>query len=101
MNNVNHAFPEHSVIGTCIKLAHATFYDALPSNAAHLAPAAPVTIPGTKRTPPLGVLQRWAEAFDRWSYKQTMKEREAYLAQSQDIFELEARLRHMDGRPYY
>ena len=44
---------------------------------------------------------RWWHALDNWFYRQRMKEREAYLAQSQDIFELERRMRHLDLRRYY
>jgi hypothetical protein len=34
-----------------------------------------------------------------WLYRQQVKEREAYLAQSTDIFELERRIRHLDRQP--
>ena len=99
MSHINHAFPEHSLIGTCIKLAQSTFYEALPSNVARLAPTAPDQMPVGKRVS--GVLQRWGNAFDNWMYRQRMKEREAYLAQAQDIFELEDRIRQLERRPYY
>jgi hypothetical protein len=48
----------------------------------------------------LTLLQR----FDRWLWQQQVREREAYLAQSQDIFELEARIRSLEravGSRYY
>jgi hypothetical protein len=34
-------------------------------------------------------------------YRQQIKDREAWLAQSQDVFELERRLRDLDRRPYF
>jgi hypothetical protein len=40
----------------------------------------------------LGLLER----FDRWLWQQQVREREAYLAESKDIFELEERLRGLD-----
>jgi hypothetical protein len=33
MSPMQHAFTEHSIVGTSIKLAQTTFYDALPANA--------------------------------------------------------------------
>ena len=44
------------------------------------------------RTRPLTLLQR----LDRWLWQQHVREREAYLAQSKDIFELEARMRGLE-----
>jgi hypothetical protein len=38
-------------------------------------------------------------ALDRWLWKQRMRETEAWLAQSQDRFELEARIRELERRP--
>ena len=41
-----------------------------------------------------------AQAFHRlenWSWEREMREREAYLARSQDLCDLEARMRHLDG----
>jgi hypothetical protein len=44
------------------------------------------------------------ERIDRWFWRQTMREREAYLAGAQDIFELEERIRRLErsvGSRYY
>jgi hypothetical protein len=44
------------------------------------------------------------QRFDRWLWQRQVREREAYLAQSQDIFELERRMRHLEcavGGRYY
>jgi hypothetical protein len=38
-------------------------------------------------------------ALDRWLWKQRTRETEAWLAQSKDVFELEARLRELERRP--
>jgi len=36
------------------------------------------------------------ERVDRWLWKQHVREREAYLADSKDIFELEERIRRLE-----
>jgi len=38
-------------------------------------------------------------ALDRWLWKQRMRETEAWLAQSKDVFELEARIRELERGP--
>lgn len=40
-----------------------------------------------------------SEALDRWLWKQRARETDAWLAQSKDIFELEARMRELERRP--
>lgn len=41
------------------------------------------------------------ERFDRWAAKSRQREREAFLAGSQDVFELETRMRNAERQPYY
>ena len=101
MSPMQHAFSEHSIVGSCIKLAQTTFFDALPANAEMKTPAAPEKLLAPKRAAREGRLARWMNRLDNWFYRQQVKQREAYLAQSQDIFELEARIRHLERRPYY
>ena len=43
-----------------------------------------------------GALRRAVERFDRWAWEQQMRDREAWLAQSADVFELEQRLRDIE-----
>jgi len=100
MKQFPHPYSDKSVIGQALALAHATFYDALPSNVQHKAPTAPAALP-SKRTPLSGTLQRWTEALDNWFYRQRVKDREAYLAQSSDIFDVERRMRELERHPYY
>jgi hypothetical protein len=64
-------------------------------------PTAPEKLPAVKRLAREGRLSRWMGAFDNWLYRQQVKQREAYLGQAQDIFELEARIRYLERRPYY
>ena len=45
------------------------------------------------------VPMRCSRALDRWLWKQRHRETEAWLAQSQDIFELEARIRELEREP--
>ena len=52
------------------------------------------------QTAKLGLLER----FDRWLWRQQLREREAYLAESKDIYELEERIRRLErtvGSRYY
>ena len=41
------------------------------------------------------------ERLDRWLAKARQRDRERYLAQARDVFELEARIRSLERRPYY
>ena len=66
----------------------------------HKAPTAPDALP-PKRAPFASAVQRWLDALDSWSYRQRVKEREAYLAQAQDVFDVERRMRALERRPYY
>jgi len=95
---LNHAFPDNSILGSVLSLAHATFYDALPSNVQNRAPVAPATAFPPKRT---GILERSFEAIDNWFYRQRQNERESWLAQSSDLADLERRMRQLERRPYY
>ena len=99
MKATNFPHPAHGPVGTFVSLAQATFFDALPSNTQQRQPTAPTT-------PPAGMLpaphrRRWLAALDHWFHRQRMKERDAYLAQSQNVYELEARIRRLERRPYY
>jgi hypothetical protein len=93
MKVTNFTYPDDGALGTVVKLAQATFFDALPANAQHKAPAAPASASGGKL--PAAARFRWLSALDRWFHAQQMKQRDAYLAQAQDIFELEARIRRL------
>jgi Protein of unknown function (DUF3563) len=96
MKHVHHALPDNSLIGTCIMLAHSTFYDALPANAERREPIAPANVGPSKRAPREGLVQRLVNALDNWFYRQRVREREAYLAKAKDIFELEYRMRQLE-----
>ena len=95
MKPLDHAYPDNSIIGACIKLAQATFFDALPANAQRREPIAPAEVTPPKRAPREHLLQRAINLIDTWFYRQRMREREAYLAKAQDVFELEYRLREL------
>ena len=41
------------------------------------------------------------ERFDRWIAGGRQRDRERYLAQARDVFELEARIRTLERLPYY
>lgn len=87
------AFPDHSLMSAMLSLAQVTFLDTLPAGAEERAKR-----PEPTRRP--GWLSRALARLDHWFYRQREKEREAYLAQAQDIADLERRLRQLDRRPY-
>ncbi|HET6801240.1 MAG TPA: DUF3563 family protein [Casimicrobiaceae bacterium] len=45
---------------------------------------------------PVGAQARWFDRLDGWFWRQQQAEREAYLAASVDVFELERRLEALD-----
>ncbi|MFO1399020.1 MAG: DUF3563 family protein [Burkholderiales bacterium] len=90
MSPISHAFNEYSLIGTCIRLAQSTFQQAMPATL-------PAELPAPVASEPrAGIVQRVLESIDGWFYRQQQREREAYFAQAQDIFDLENRLREYD-----
>ena len=93
-------FADRSLLGTCIQIAHATFFEALPANIEQRAPIAPPTL-APKRARPPGALQRGLAALDDWFHRQRLASREKYLSQAQNIFDLEARMRDLERRPYH
>ena len=96
----NPPFADRSLLGTCIQLAHATFFEALPANIERRAPIAPSNL-APKRARPPGALQRAFAALDDWFHRQRLASREKYLSQAQNVFDLEARMRDLERRPYY
>ena len=84
---------EPGFIALCIELAQATFAKDMPAQPGSKIPA--------KRPSPIAEPRRFLAAVDNWFYRRQLQEREAYLAQSTDIFDLEQRIRHLERRPYY
>ena len=90
MSPMSHAFNEYSLIGTCIRLAQSTFQQAMPATL-------PVEVPApVAREPRASLWHRLAETLDGWYYRQQVREREAYFAQAQDIYDLENRIRRYE-----
>jgi hypothetical protein len=80
-------------ITLCIQLAQATFAKDMP---AEFGPKVPVKRPG-----PISDPRRFWARIDNWFYRQQLKGREAYLAESTDIYDLERRIRDLGLRRYY
>ena len=93
-------FSDKSLLGTCLELAHATFFDALPSNVDQRGPVAPAVL-APKRAPRANVLQRGIGVLDNWFYRQRIASTDRYLAQAQNVFELEQRMRELARQPRY
>ena len=86
MSTANSTVPESGFINLCIEMAQSTFSDVMPSKN------------GYARTKNV---RSWSSALADWFYRQQVKEREAYLAKSTDIFDLERRLRQLEREPQY
>ena len=95
----NRPFAENGFMDVVIKLAQTAFFDDLPSNANNRAPVAPTALAGPLEVAP-SLRHRWLAGLERWMYQQQVREREAYLGKSRDIFELEQRIRHLERKPY-
>jgi len=93
MRAQNPTVTEPGFIALCIQLAQATFANDMPAQSGSKIPA--------KRLNPIAEPRRFLAAVDNWFYRQQLQKREAYLAESADIFDLERRIRHLEGRPYY
>lgn len=94
MKVTNFLSNDTGLVGAWAKLAQALAFPPPPRGG--LANGEPVK--ATAARP--GILER----IDRWFWKQEMRDREAYLAGAQDIFELEERIRRLErstGSRYY
>jgi Protein of unknown function (DUF3563) len=96
MRTMNATANDPGFITLCIQLAQSTFSDVMPSKQEA----------GGKVGPKIAALavsepRSFFARIDDWFYRQQVNAREAYLAQSTDIFDLEARIRHLERRPYY
>jgi len=86
----NHAsLYDHSVAGILARLTHGILRDA---NERAQEVGKNVNAPGDASTP----RGSWVTRLDAWFWKQEMKRRNAYLAQSADIFDLERRMRGLE-----
>jgi len=92
----NPTVTEPGFIALCIQLAQATFSEVMPGKQGTGTQTAYSAKPVPRDTD-----RTWLVAINDWFYRQQVKEREAYLAQSTDIFDLERRIRDLDRRPYY
>jgi len=95
MKATNFLWDDPSLAAAWAKLTHALIFDPLRRERE---PENRLTRPAGTRSS--GILER----IDRWFWRQQMRDREAYLAGAQDIFELEERLRRLErsvGSRYY
>jgi hypothetical protein len=80
---------DNSVAGILARLTHGILRDA---NERAQEGNKNASAPGDASTP----RGSWVTRLDAWFWKQDMKRREAYLAQSADIFDLERRMRRLE-----
>jgi hypothetical protein len=96
-------FADDSLLGTCMQIAYGMSLGStrsVPSTPARPTRESP---PGAapQRAARGNVLRRALDAADEWFYRQKLAARERYLAQAHDVFEVEARMRELERRPYY
>ena len=77
---------DNSLTGILARLTHGILQDA--SERAQKDSAAPATTVSKHRG--------WLDRLDTWFWKREMKSREAFLAKSTDIFDLEQRMRRLE-----
>ena len=53
---------------------------------------------GAAQVPPArGWIGRLFDRIEAWAWERELRQREAYLAHAQDLYDLERRMRHLDG----
>ena len=87
------ALYDNSVAGILTRLTHGILLDANERAKEDNARAIAVGKASPRRS--------WLGRLDNWFWKQETKRREAYLAQSADIFDLEQRMRRLDQGGYW
>jgi len=96
MRSINPVVPHPSFINLSIQMAQSTFSDVMPSFKYSSTPAV-ASRPAAPKSTGKSV---WTAISD-WFYRQQVAEREAYLAKSTDVFDLERRLRDFDHQPNF
>jgi hypothetical protein len=81
---------DKSLTGILARLTHGILQDA--SERAQKDSAAPASACAKTASKRRG----WLDSLDTWFWKQEMKSREAFLAKSSDIFDLEQRMRRLE-----
>jgi hypothetical protein len=87
MTTTTHSSPPNSLFSEALANAMAPFAGTRPRR---FAPQQAAAVPA--RQPRLGLLDR----LDGWFTRQEQQQREAYLAQAQDIYDLERRILHLE-----
>ena len=81
---------DNSLTGILARLTHGILHDA--NERAQKDSAAPASACANAVSRPRG----WIDRLDTWFWKQDMKSREAFLARSTDIVDLEQRMRWLE-----
>jgi uncharacterized protein DUF3563 len=81
---------DHSLTGILARLTHGILQNA--SERAQKDSAAPASA----STSTVSKRRGWLDRLDTWFWNQEMKSREAFLAKSTDIFDLEQRMRRLE-----
>jgi hypothetical protein len=90
MRTNNSTLYDNSLAGILARLTHGILQDA--GDRAQRQASHPVN----DHDSPTGTNSSWLDRLDTWFWKQELKERDAFLAQSIDIFDLEQRMRCLE-----
>jgi hypothetical protein len=94
MRSINAVIPHPGFINMGIQMAQSTFSDVMPSFKYSRTPAA-----AARPVAPKPARKSVLDLISDWFYRQQVAEREAYLAKSTDVFDLERRMRDFDHHP--
>jgi hypothetical protein len=108
MQVTNSFFDEPAVPEAWMRLANALMFGPLGSTPARYGPPGygSFSHDGSGSEPRrkwLDRLDHWLDRLDNWFWRQRQRERDAYLAQAMDLFDLEQRMRRLErsgGRNY-
>ena len=97
MKSFSMPFSGHGLTEALAKLTHAALFSPAQGGAATEVVREPAEAADAQAERRLSLLDR----IDDWFWRQELRDREAYLAQSADVFELEARIRHLERGGIY
>jgi hypothetical protein len=97
MSATHFPFERESALDVLVRMSHTRYFlpDHTVGDDVTLRPPATRVIESAWSAA-MGALHRLGERFDRWAWQQQMNDREAYLARSVDIFDLEQRIRDIE-----
>jgi hypothetical protein len=95
MKTQSSALYDNSLAGILARLTHGILHDAN-DRVQNKGVSPAIASPTAARAMPARIMQGWLDRLDIWFWTQEMKHRDAFLARSIDIFDLEQRMRCLE-----